>query len=74
VTNRYLLFSGEFYYARGGWHDSPRPFDDLDEATQLAERRLRMHGHEWWHVVDLQEMKIVAGSVEQAHGADRCER
>lgn len=70
MTNRYLLFSGECYYARGGWHDSPRPFETLDEAIKLAKHRVEDHGHEWWHVVDLVEMKIVARSDKQAHGAE----
>lgn len=70
MTPRYLLFSGEFFYARGGWWDSMKGFDDLAEAIKLANERVDERGHEWWHVIDLTTNEIVAQSDRQAYGVD----
>jgi hypothetical protein len=65
----FVLFSGETFYARGGWHDSPTLFDTLHEAIARGEERLAepCH-HDWYHVVNLRSGTIVAKSAEQAYG------
>lgn len=58
MLKRYLLFAGLSYYPKGGWGDFAGSFDTLTEA--LAIRR----GADWWHVIDSQTGKIVAGDLE----------
>lgn len=71
MTSRYLLFSGETYYARGGWHDGATRFNTLEAACETGEQRIAEPcSHDWWHVVDLETGKIIAKSAEQAHGVD----
>ena len=55
---RYLLFGGEFYYAKGGGNDfigSGYVIDDIGGAEDLDK-------FDWWHVFDTEDCKIVAAS------------
>lgn len=67
---RYILFSGENYYAKGGWHDSPKPFHRLEDAMDEGRDRVKNndYDHDWWHVVDVTTLEIVAQSDVQAYG------
>lgn len=54
---RYAAFKGECYYPCGGWDDYHRSFETLAEAEAWADG---MKGNsDWWHVVDLEEGKII---------------
>lgn len=55
---RFLLFSGDNYYPKGGWGDFKGSFDSLWDAL--------MHprdGVDWWHVIDGKTGKKVLGGV-----------
>lgn len=76
---RYLLFGGEYFYARGGWHDSLGDFDLVEDAAAKG-RELRAIDEipstpfvEWWHVIDTETGEIVAGTYQQALGAKNLE-
>lgn len=71
---RYLLFAGANYYPRGGMEDFVAGFDGLDgaiargraETDHSGERRGK--ADDWWHVLDLEEGKVVAdGSFGAVH-------
>jgi len=55
---RFLLFSGNDR-PTGGWDDFVGNFESLKIAIIAAAHR-RCDGDEWWHVVDVQTMEIVA--------------
>jgi len=75
---RFILFCGAEYYPFGGWQDA---FDDggnLQEYDTLAE--VKEAGREfalvrecyfWWHVVDLEEGKIVWEGNDEYEGVPR---
>ncbi len=52
---RYLLFGGDVYYPNGGWGDYIGSYSSIVEALE-KEANL---GHDWWHIVDKNTMKIV---------------
>jgi hypothetical protein len=56
--NRFLLFTGSYYYPRGGWKDFKASFDLLEEAAQAG----RNSNREWWHIVDTETGEIVSES------------
>lgn len=58
---RYLTFGGSSYYADGGWLDFKGCGDTIEEAASLATRMAEHDAIDWWHVVDSQSGKIVAG-------------
>jgi hypothetical protein len=60
---RYLVFTGDVYYAGGGWRDLTDSFDDLDQARLLASH---LPDVRWGHVVDSTTMKIVYERKESA--------
>lgn len=62
---KYMLFAGEFYYAKGGVQDYIASSDDL---TQLEDRALE--GYEWFHIIEVSTMTIVSATTTQAHGSD----
>jgi hypothetical protein len=66
--NRYLLFSGCSFYANGGWIDWKGSYASLEEATAVAARIITEEDEDfsvgvddWWHVVDVETGKVVAG-------------
>lgn len=53
---RFLLFCGMQYYPSGGWNDlRDKGYDTLEEALKAAANR----NADWWHIVDLNEGRIV---------------
>lgn len=72
----YLLFGGQFYYARGGCHDYLACSDDLDQLVKVAKHiaditASKIYSIDWWHIVDSSNpVAIVAKSQDQAHGVD----
>ena len=74
--NRYWLFGGENYYAKGGMHDFIVDLDELErlkeQASFLHRNTILPHGYEieWWHIVDIENIRVVAGTMAQAWGAD----
>jgi len=61
-VNRYWLFAGDCFYARGGMHDFCGEYESIELAMQHA-------FYEWWHVWDTVDSKCVAASERQPHGA-----
>ncbi len=61
---RFLLFSGDTYYPYGGFWDCNHSFDSLEEAVSFAASK----DDDWYHVVDIQTMKVVANSGESCYG------
>jgi hypothetical protein len=75
---RFLLFAGEFYYAKGGAVDLAGSFDTLEEAraalnsatTELWGDRVviaRAEGDVWWHIYDQELGQIVSASKFSAY-------
>jgi hypothetical protein len=64
---RYLIFGGEIYYARGGFHDFLSSHDDLPTALSCAEDDGR---YEWWHIYDSETKTIVAYANSQPYGEE----
>lgn len=55
--NKYLLFSGDYYYPSGGMEDFVMSFETLDAAKEYVKA-----SHEslmWHHVADRETLKIV---------------
>lgn len=58
---RFVIFSGDEYYPRGGWEDFVGSTDTLSEAMDHeAEGRdpRRINGY-WSHIVDMETQTIV---------------
>jgi hypothetical protein len=66
---RYLIFGGEIYYAKGGFHDFLSSHDSLSDAV-LCARQYDDNEVEWWHIFDSEARTIVAHSDGQAYCAD----
>jgi hypothetical protein len=66
---RYLIFGGENYYAKGGFHDFLSSHDNLGAAA-LCAQQYDGYDVEWWHIFDSETKTIVAHSDGQAYGAD----
>ena len=56
TVKRFLVFSGDQYYANGGWRDYRSSHSTLAEA-----RRAHMPG-DWWQIVDTASGQIVEES------------
>lgn len=54
MTEKYLLFAGEFYYPSGGLHDFIGNFKTIEDAKGWIKDY-----HDWYHIVDLESLKIV---------------
>ena len=54
MTEKYLLFAGEFYYPSGGLHDFIGNFKTIEDAKG----RIKDY-HDWYHIVDLESLEIV---------------
>jgi hypothetical protein len=66
-VKRYVVFRCESYYAGGGWSDFKGSADILEEAITMARDGFD-EAYEWWHVVDLADGSVVAGSASKAYG------
>lgn len=64
---RYILFGGDFYYAKGGYHDIVSCGEGLGELEQKANNNEDL---DWWHIYDTSTGNIVKASKFQAHGVD----
>ena len=69
IPNRFAVFGGQTYYARGAFHDLVASADTLEQAKQLAAIRAGDED-EWWQIFDLVEWRVVAQSPFQAYGTD----
>lgn len=56
----FALFTGATYYPAPGWQGHRGQFESLEEASKLGEKYAK-DDYGWWQVVDLRELKIVAG-------------
>lgn len=65
ATKRYALFQGEGGQMppAGGWRDFTESFDAFELATQKADAELK-HPGEWYQIVDLQTVAIVAAKTK----------
>ncbi len=61
----YILFAGDSYYAKGGWHDFIGMHKSLDLALQVA---YTLRDKDWWHIVDVETAEVVRKSECQAWG------
>jgi hypothetical protein len=57
---RYIMFSGECCYPKGGWDDLTQDFDTLDEAAEKTDE-INKSEWSWAHVVDTETMTKVRG-------------
>lgn len=55
INNRYLVFAGDSYYARGGMLDFHMATDDI-EADGVKNI---IANNDWAHVYDMQEGRII---------------
>ena len=71
---RYLLFSGEEYYAEGGMKDFVKGFDNKAELMKFLIEKPGEYGGDWWHVADVVKCTIVLQEYEfnEAHRFLRC--
>jgi hypothetical protein len=59
MTNRFLLFGGQYYYPKQGWRDFRGSFDSL-ESAETEGALLKSEGDiQWYQVVDLELLVIV---------------
>ena len=56
---RYLLFSGEEYYAEGGMKDFVKGFDNKAELMKFLIEKPGEYGGDWWHVADAVNCRIL---------------
>ena len=64
---KYLIFgSDKRFYASGGINDFLGSENELDDALHFVRKQYL----EWWHVVETKHMTIIAGTRNQAYGAD----
>jgi len=48
----YLLFSGESYYAEGGWGDFVGGYINLPDAEKMVAELPKSN---WWHIIQVTE-------------------
>ncbi len=65
---RYLLFGGQFYYAKGGMWDYIGAFNTASDAMYYGKQGHDKDHWDWYHVVNLQASMITGGTNSQAHG------
>lgn len=66
---RFLLFSGDAYYPKGGFWDCNLSFDTVQEAVSFATTKNNDYfDQDWYHVVDTKTMKVVANGGESCYG------
>jgi len=57
---KFLVFFGSTYYPSGGWNDFRASFNDSADAIWFA-KNAKPEVKKWWHVVDSELGKIIAG-------------
>lgn len=55
----FALFIGSVYYPSPGWGDFEAVFTTKEEATKAGEEKSSGE-YQWWQVVDLRTLQIVA--------------
>lgn len=71
VPERFWLFAGYRYYAKGGMHDYRGAFATCEAAVAIGEQcRAANPPFIWYHVSDSVTWTIVAGTAVQAYGAE----
>lgn len=65
MENKYLVFSGDYYYPSGGWQDFKGEFDSLYEALEFI--RSGNQCKEWVHIV---HQKEIISSATSKHNSD----
>lgn len=68
----YMLFTGDFFYARGGARDITKISEDLEELktlvdTQTCNPEIAKFDWEWWHIYNVDTQEIILQSEEQAY-------
>jgi hypothetical protein len=59
----FLLFSGSFFYADGGWFDYKGSYSSIDEAVgEIEGPNIKSSDKDWWHIVDSRTRQIVKRS------------
>ena len=56
---RYLLFSGEEYYPKGGINDFIKGFNNIAETMKFLKENPNEYLNDWWHVVDMETCRII---------------
>lgn len=51
TVKRYLVFAGDRYYPKGGWHDFYQSEETYEKALSLVKPRA-MEKYEWIQIVD----------------------
>ncbi len=64
---RYAVFMYDNYYPSGGWHDFVEAFDSIEEAKKHAVNIVKDYDFVDFHIVDLNEMKIIKQDGEDRH-------
>ena len=64
---RYLLFGGEFFYAKGGARDIKHASNSVDRLKEEAESDGDLL---WWHIFDTKTGLVIDGTTQQAHGSN----
>ena len=67
---RYMLFTGEEYYAKGGMHDFVMSDNNPKELSNYAKEKIEKDLIDWWHIYDTKECKIIEKSKDQSYGAE----
>jgi hypothetical protein len=67
----YLIFAGEFYYAKGGMNDFKGVAPTVSWAHNVITQNIypakTRDEWEWWQVVDAETWRVVDQSRDQAH-------
>jgi hypothetical protein len=72
MTHIYVVFSGEWYYPKGGYKDYRRTYSTINEAIDYANYKVREDDDGWAHVVDVWSGSIVYECT--FHGIRSCDR
>lgn len=59
-VQRYVVFAGYDYEAKGGWDDYYSEHDSPRAAACAAEDAIYKEEYEWAHVVDMQEGEMLS--------------
>lgn len=58
--HNYLVFVYDTYYPAGGWNDLVGSYETLEEAIEQAARDAGSGDWKNYHIVDLQQQRVVA--------------
>ena len=61
---RYLLFSGDEYYPRGGMNDLVKGFDNKSDLMKFLIEKPSEYRNDWWHVADAVKCEIMFNDYE----------